>query len=101
MGCRSGATFVRTALLKKEVAQSRQRVRHKLRLLLLRNPENDVYEALLGRGRGFIFGHRSYLLRDQLVFRKPGPQWGGHDAVILRKTSHSLKALRLSNLAEA
>src|SRR5215203_3827257 len=40
MGWRSGAAFVRTALLKKEVAESRQRVRHKLRLLLLRYPED-------------------------------------------------------------
>ena len=47
---RSGAAFVRTALLKKEVAQSRQRVRHKLRLLLLRYPQDDVDEALRDQG---------------------------------------------------
>ena len=50
MGCRSGAAFVRTALLNKEVAQSRQPVRHKLRLLLLRHPEDDVDEALRDQG---------------------------------------------------
>jgi hypothetical protein len=46
----SGAAFIRIALLKKEVAQSRQRVRHKLRLLLLRHPEDDVDEALRDQG---------------------------------------------------
>ena len=50
MGCRSGAAFVGAALLKKEVAQSRQRVRHKLRLLLLRYPQDDVDEALRDQG---------------------------------------------------
>src|SRR5215204_395675 len=46
---RSGAAFVRTALLKKEVAQSRRRVRHKLRLLLLRSqhePEQDAHAPI-------------------------------------------------------
>ena len=50
MGWRSGAAFVRTALLKIKIAQSRQRVRHKLRLLLLRYPEDDFDEALRDRG---------------------------------------------------
>jgi hypothetical protein len=47
---RSGAAFVGAALLKKEVAQSRQRVRHKLRPLLLRYPQDDVDEALRDQG---------------------------------------------------
>jgi len=42
---RSGAAFVRTALLKQEVAQSRQRVRHKLRLLLLRSQHQPHHDA--------------------------------------------------------
>ena len=43
---RSRAAIVGAALLKKEVAQSRQRVRHKLGLFLLRHPQDDVYKAL-------------------------------------------------------
>ena len=42
----SGAAIVGAALLKKEVAQSRQRVRHELGLLLRGHPQDDVYEAL-------------------------------------------------------
>ena len=43
---RSRAAIVGAALLKKEVAQSGQRVRHELGLLLLRHPQDDVYKAL-------------------------------------------------------
>ena len=42
----SGAAIVGAALLKKEVAQSRQRVRHELGLLLRGHPQDDVNEAL-------------------------------------------------------
>ena len=47
------ADTLSAALLKEQVAQSRQRVGHELRLLLLRNAENDVYQAL-GNQRGKV-----------------------------------------------
>ena len=50
MGWRSGAAFVGAALLKKEVAQSGQRVRHELGLFLLGHSQYQVHEALGDQG---------------------------------------------------
>src|SRR5215203_608364 len=65
---RSGAAFVRTALLKKEVAQSRQRVRHKLRLLLLRSQHQPKHDAMTRKARHWC---RTGADAPGLNFRRP------------------------------
>src|SRR4029079_8820650 len=54
------------ALLNKQVAQSRQRMRHELGLFLLRHSQDDVYEAL--RDQGSKIGNVRTSCLDPLVY---------------------------------